>query len=365
MKNVLVLIPKLRGIGGMETVLNEWIDYFGSTKSKFEVSFVAPQGIENIERMHTGKRVFIKEPLKCLNFNRVCGLLDVLKLLVFGKFSIVICMSVPLLKTCVLVKRIFKKDFKIVSWFHFSLNRIIKGADEPYLMSCDFHLAISSGISDFLIQRKIPKEQIAIVYNPSGSISDDHTRETYFQNRSQSSLELAYIGRVLWHGQKNLEFLLSGMNRFQLPWHLSIIGTGSRKDSLRLEQYLEDNHLKPCVSIEGWQARPFDLVTDRSDFVVLTSEYEGLPMVLIEAIRRGIPVISSDCPDGTKDVVRPNNGFLYKTGNKDDFDKVLSKAFYHKNDFNEDLIRKSGQKFENVQYFTRIDEALKKIAEVR
>lgn len=348
----------------METVVNEWIDYFDSNESKFQVSFVAPQGIENISRMHTGKRVDIKEPLTQLSLNRMYGLLDVLRLLLFGRYDIVVCLSMPLLKACVTLKKVFKQKFGIVSWFHFSLSRIIKKTDEKYLNACDFHLAISSGISDYLTSHGISKDKIGLIYNPSGRMQVLNRRNVYSENRNDLVLQLAYVGRVLWKGQKNLQFLLGGLTQFQLPWQLRIIGTGPKTDLQLLEQYIQAHNITGSVSIDGWQANPFELVTNQSDFVVLTSEYEGLPMVLIESIQRGIPVISSDCPDGTKDVVLPENGYLYKVGDMSDFIRVLNTAFHQKKSFASDVVRNSGRKFETARYFLRVERALDQINEV-
>jgi UDP-D-galactose:(glucosyl)LPS alpha-1,6-D-galactosyltransferase len=364
MTKILVLIPKLKGIGGMETVINEWIDYFNSNESKFEVTFVAPQGIENISRMHTGKRVYIKKPLAWLNLNRIHGFLDVLKLLVFSHYDIVICLSVPLLKACAIIKLFLGRKFAIVSWFHFSLNKIIKNSDEIFLNMCDFHLAISSGISEYLFHHGVSKDRIGLIYNPSGNLHVSKRRDVYSKNWNNGVLQLAYVGRVLWKGQKNLQFLLEGLTKFQLPWRLRIIGTGPKSDLYLLEQYVQIHNLTEYVSIKGWQANPFELVTDQMDFVILTSEYEGLPMVLIEAIRRGIPVISSDCPDGTKDVVSPENGYLYRVRDMTDFIHVLNTAFYQKKTFSYDIVRNSGSKFDTSKYFMRVEKALKQIDEV-
>ncbi|MCW0154619.1 glycosyltransferase [Lactiplantibacillus plantarum] len=348
----------------METVVNEWIDYFDSNKSKLEMSFVAPQGIENTSRMHTGGRVYIKKPIKVSSLNRVHGFLEVLKLLLFGHYDFVVCLSVPLLKVCAIIRKCFKRKFGIISWFHFSLTRIIKNSDEKYLKMCDFHLAISSGISDYLIQHGVPKNEIALIYNPSG---DDHAindRKSYLKRRNDGILRLAYVGRVLWNGQKNLQFLLTGLSQFQLPWRLRIIGTGPEPDLTLLKQYVEVNNLSDYVAIDGWQANPFKRVSNQSDFVILTSEYEGLPMVLIEALQRGIPVISSDCPDGTRDVVSTENGYLYKVGDMTDFIHVLNTAFNQKNAFSYHAVRKSGRKFDSSSYFVRVEKAFNQIDEV-
>lgn len=53
-----------------------------------------------------------------------------------------------------------------------------------------------------------------------------------------------------------------------------------------------------------------------SSIYIMSSRYEGLPMVLLEAMACGLPVVSFDCPCGPKDIIRDNeDGFIIKFGN--------------------------------------------------
>ena len=77
------------------------------------------------------------------------------------------------------------------------------------------------------------------------------------------------------------------------------------------------------ISWLGFKKDPY------SDFreitaLLLTSRYKGFPMVLVEANQRGIPVISSDCKSGPKDIVIAGvNGYLYREGDMGEFVRII------------------------------------------
>lgn len=63
-----------------------------------------------------------------------------------------------------------------------------------------------------------------------------------------------------------------------------------------------------------------DIIYKKASLLILTSRYEGFGMVLIEAMSRGIPCVSYDCPHGPSDIlVNGVNGYLVENGNRDDF----------------------------------------------
>jgi UDP-D-galactose:(glucosyl)LPS alpha-1,6-D-galactosyltransferase len=61
----------------------------------------------------------------------------------------------------------------------------------------------------------------------------------------------------------------------------------------------------------GWQSDPWAAL-NCADLLVLCTAFEGFPMILIEAIARGIPCLSSDCPTGPSDIiVSGQSGWLF------------------------------------------------------
>lgn len=83
-------------------------------------------------------------------------------------------------------------------------------------------------------------------------------------------------------------------------WQLRIFGTGKRKADLRA--LIEKHHLYNHVFLMGHTDTMDDELT-KSAFYILSSRFEGLPMVVIEAMTHALPVVSFDCPTGPADVI--------------------------------------------------------------
>ncbi|RBM04709.1 glycosyltransferase family 4 protein [Streptomyces sp. PT12] len=83
-------------------------------------------------------------------------------------------------------------------------------------------------------------------------------------------------------------------------WQLRIYGEGDKRPQLR--KLIDKHHLYNHVFLMGSTDRLDDEMAKASMFV-MSSRYEGLPMVLIEALSHGLPVVSFDCPTGPADVI--------------------------------------------------------------
>lgn len=95
-------------------------------------------------------------------------------------------------------------------------------------------------------------------------------------------------------------------------WRLRILGEGPERVALR--RLAADLGVRKSVSIEGRTTQMQAAFAEASVFA-LTSRLEGLPMVVIEALTSGVPVVSFDCPRGPRELVIDGvNGRLVPDG---------------------------------------------------
>lgn len=104
-------------------------------------------------------------------------------------------------------------------------------------------------------------------------------------------------------------------------WRLDIFGEGEEKETL--QKLIRDLDLEESIYINS-PTKEVNKEFARSDLLLLTSNFEGLPMVLLEALRCGVPLISFNCQCGPTDVVNESNGILVKNGDIEDFASALS-----------------------------------------
>lgn len=124
------------------------------------------------------------------------------------------------------------------------------------------------------------------------------------------------VGRIV--EQKSLHHLLQAWAfiHTQAPdWKLVIVGDGNMRNTM--EQLAVNLNIESSVLFEGahFNVAPY---YQKASLFVMSSMHEGLPVVLIEALSYGLPLISYDCPYGPADIIEHNvNGLLVENGNKD------------------------------------------------
>jgi glycosyltransferase involved in cell wall biosynthesis len=161
--------------------------------------------------------------------------------------------------------------------------------------------------------------------------------------------------------QKNYHLLIKAFSKIskKLNAKLVILGEGKLRPSL--QSLILELGLKDKVLLAGFADNPYPWYLT-ADVYVLSSDWEGLPTVLIEALESGLPIVSTDCESGPKEILE--NGRYGKLVPMNDINAMsdaitISLSEYHDKEF---LMRRARDfSIENIskqylEYFGLIEE---------
>ena len=166
-------------------------------------------------------------------------------------------------------------------------------------------IAVSKGAADDLAKvARIPRRRIQVIYNP---IITPRLRAKIKENLEHSWFEpggppvVLAIGRLT--AQKDFGTLIHAFARIRRtrPARLLILGEGEKRPEL--EALVRHLNLEPDVSMPGFVPNPYPFMAKASLFV-LSSRWEGLPTVLVEALYCSTPIVATDCPSGPREILR-------------------------------------------------------------
>jgi N-acetylgalactosamine-N,N'-diacetylbacillosaminyl-diphospho-undecaprenol 4-alpha-N-acetylgalactosaminyltransferase len=166
----------------------------------------------------------------------------------------------------------------------------------------DLVLANSYAMQTDLIENFKIKTPVKVIYNPVdlGFIRTHTDEEPNFVFEKNI---FYFINVGGFRKEKNHLLLLQAFFIMKnLPCKLLIVGGGVMEDELK--QKVADFDMTDKVVFCGWDNNPFKYVS-RSNCFVLSSDVEGFPNVLIEALACGKAVISTDCSSGPRELLAP------------------------------------------------------------
>jgi len=206
-------------------------------------------------------------------------------------------------------------------------------------------IANSNGVKEDLVTNfNINPDDIEVIYNPviTSDIPqrlDKVPRHAWLAEKDVPVI--LGVGRLTY--SKDFITLLEafGQVRKYRPCRLIILGEGPERthiESKRKELGLEDE-----VALPGYVADPLPWMA-HSDVFVLSSRYEGLSNVLIEAIAAGTPVVSTDCPSGSAEILQHGRlGPLVPVGDAQSMANAISKVLA--NPPSENILREGLERF--------------------
>lgn len=198
-------------------------------------------------------------------------------------------------------------------------------------------VAISKEIQYMMTEEYKLKNRAELIYNP---VDVD---KFYKDNERHEGICLVTAGRL--SKEKNQKLLIDAIKVLCQEYEnlsLTILGDGPLRNEL--ENYVTDNGMENIIHLEGNVANVEEYFS-KSDIFVLSSSYEGLPLVILEAMAAQLPIVATNV-GGVKDIIT-NNGLLVEADNIDVLANALRKVINDKS-----LRKKLGNNsFKNVQVF--------------
>ncbi len=223
--------------------------------------------------------------------------------------------------TSIIVSKIF--GFKVLIRLNTSLKKYLNN----FLKKITFKFFYS--LSDIIIvnSKSFQKElnefnlRSYLIYNLS-TYEKKRKKLNFFRNFN--GLKILNIGRLTdQKDQLTLIKSLKILKKKDINFRCSIVGRGSFKNILINE--IKKLNLEKYIKLVGFKSHAEQYIPS-SDIFVLTSKFEGLPNVLIESQKYGVPIISSNCPTGPNEILMSGKlGELFPVGNYN----ILAKKLFN------------------------------------
>ena len=196
-----------------------------------------------------------------------------------------------------LSQKIDNESRGIQKWYPFLARLTYRYADRV--------VGVSQGVVDDLIQNiGISDTNSMVIFNPgitpkvreNAQAPVDHP----WFGAGQPPVILS-VGRL--HMQKDYGTLLQAFKlvRERQAARLLILGDGEERQAL--EQQIKDLGIENDVSLPGFVRNPHAYMANAAVYV-LSSRWEGLPTVLVEALYCGATLVATDCPSGPKEILQ-------------------------------------------------------------
>jgi len=184
-------------------------------------------------------------------------------------------------------------------------------------------VAVSKGVCQDLVRAAhLPSARVRVVHNPVdcrriAKLASEVAPHPWLVDGGPPVL--VGIGRLL--PQKDFATLLRAfaLLRSHQPGRLVILGEGPEREHLLA--LASELGVARDVLLPGFVANPFAWL-GRASLFVLSSAWEGLPTVLIEALACGTPVVATDCPHGPREILE-DLGLLVPVGDANAMEKAM------------------------------------------
>jgi glycosyltransferase involved in cell wall biosynthesis len=191
----------------------------------------------------------------------------------------------------------------------FTRNHVYRYADA---LTC-----LTSFDIDFYKSKKV---NVSVMPNPCAF----EAYKEVVRNREKVILAVGALNRYHHKGFDNLIPLIAPILEKHQDWKLKIVGGGGEGMKL-LEKLTKSHQIEDQVIFEGFSNEVSEIM-QKSEIYIMPSRFEGLPMVLIEAMSQGMACIAFDCVSGPSDIINHDvNGILVEDQNMQSMSEELNR----------------------------------------
>lgn len=166
------------------------------------------------------------------------------------------------------------------------------------------------------------QKKITVIGNP---ISKDFAQQVK-QYGEEGICKFVSVARI--SPQKNYAMMVRAFAKTiqkDSPCKLDIYGAGAPQAVEELQALIEQLGMEQHITLCGWRKDISQILTSYDGFL-MSSNYEGMPNALAEAMATGLVCLSTDCKTGPKDMIEDGiNGYLATTGSEDSFAEGIQK----------------------------------------
>lgn len=207
-------------------------------------------------------------------------------------------------------------------------------------------ICVSKGIMNAVIKIVKPQKIIKTIYNPV----DTKLVEKIANDRSTLDVKeyIVCVGRLV--SGKGCDILIKAYHKSGVKNSLVFVGQGPLEAELK--ELATSLNLESKIVFAGFYSNPYPLIKN-AKLMVLSSDYEGLPMVILEALSLDVPVISTDCPHGPAEILPSKN--LCSVGNINELSELIKKATNDPAQYQHPLDKKFTLNYAIEKYLQLID----------
>lgn len=205
-------------------------------------------------------------------------------------------------------------NVKHVGWEHFNFKSNLGNKKRWFFRRiaaryCDAIITLTERDKNFWYEGTKCNAQIVTIPNPCPY----PVQSNIYHNKDNSRGTVITVGRL--NHQKGYDMLLKAWAQVisQIPnWKLKIIGDGEELSNLK--NLIAQNQMTESVELVGKVSNVEDYYSE-ADIFCLSSRFEGFPMVLLETLSFGLPVVSFDCDTGPEEILRDTGSLLVTKNN--------------------------------------------------